>query len=130
MIMPTATSHMEAVRVVDNCSTHRRSGTLQLLTNHEMKIIICHPPTNQIFQSRELSVLVNLQKKINSRLPVESDQMMGGFIKRISHVMKQTLVEDIVQHAFIQLELSYEIETSACLLLFDEPMLRQSRAFI
>jgi hypothetical protein len=37
--------------------------------------------------------------------------------------MKQTLAEDIVQYAFVQLELSYDLDKSQCLLLFDERML-------
>jgi hypothetical protein len=72
----------------------------------------------------------NFKKKMNYKLPLQSDEHTAGFIKRIFHLMKQTLVEDNVQSAFMQLGLQYIIEATPCLLHFDEDVLREGPGFI
>jgi hypothetical protein len=42
---------------------------------------------------------------MNYTLPLESEETTAGFIMDIFHMMKQTLVEDNVRHAFVQLGL-------------------------
>jgi hypothetical protein len=66
---------------------------------------------------------------MNFKLPLDSDDTTAGFIKRIFHRMKQTLVEDNVRRSFMQIGLQYHSETSPYLLSFDEDVLRQSSGF-
>jgi hypothetical protein len=119
----------EAVLLMDNCSVHVRSDILQILADHHVKVITFPPHTTHIFQSLDLSLFGTFKKKMNYKLPLESDETAAGFIKRIFHTMKQTLVEDNVRSAFVQLGLRYDIETIPYLLLFDEQVLRQSPGF-
>jgi hypothetical protein len=67
--------------------------------------------------------------KMNSRVPLETDETTAGFTKRIFHAMKQMLVEDNVRSAFIQLGLQYDIETDPYVLRFEEQTLRHSPGF-
>jgi hypothetical protein len=66
---------------------------------------------------------------MNDRVPLESDETTGGFIKHIFRMMKQTLVEDDVRSVFMQLVLWYDIDTSPYVLFFDENLVQQSLGF-
>jgi hypothetical protein len=76
-----------------------------------------------------MSLFGNFKKKMNDKLPLESDETTASFIKHTFHMMKQTLVEDNVRSAFVQVGLQYDIETSQYVLRFDEDLLRQSPMF-
>jgi hypothetical protein len=119
----------EAVLLMDDCSIHVQQETLQMIADYQVKVITFPPHTTQIFQSLDLSLIGNFKKKNNCTLPLESDETTAGFIMCIFHMMKQTLVEDNVQHAFVQLGLRYNIDTSPYTLLFDERVLRESPKF-
>jgi hypothetical protein len=60
---------------------------------------------------------------MNYGLTLETDEAMAGSIKRIFHRMKQTLVEDNVRSSFMQLGLTYGIDTIPYVLIFDEHVL-------
>jgi hypothetical protein len=90
---------------MDNCSIHLQADTLQTLAGHQVKVITFPPHTIHIFQCLDLSLFRNFKKKMNYKLPPESDEHTEGFIKRIFHLMKQTLMEDNVRSAFMQLGL-------------------------
>jgi hypothetical protein len=60
---------------------------------------------------------------MNYRLPLETDETTAGFIRRIFHMMKQTLVETNVRSAFRLAGLRYDIDRNRYILLFDENML-------
>jgi phosphosulfolactate phosphohydrolase-like enzyme len=90
---------------MDNWCIHVRQATLQMLADRQVKVIIFPSHTNYIFQGLDLSLCGNFKKKMNSKPPWDNDQTTAGVIKRIFHVMKQTLVEDNVRNAFIQLGL-------------------------
>jgi hypothetical protein len=67
-------------------------------------MIITFPPhTTNIFQCLGLSLFGVLKKRINYKLPLDSDDSTGMFMKRIFHNMKQTLLEDNVRSVFIQI---------------------------
>jgi hypothetical protein len=66
---------------------------------------------------------------MNDKLPLDGDEATAGFIKRIFHMMKQTLVAGNARSAFIQLGLRYDIDTNPYVLLFDEHVLRESPGF-
>jgi hypothetical protein len=68
-------------------------------------------------------------KRMNYKLPLKTDGTTAGFIKRIFHMMKQTLVEDNVRSSFMQLGLTYDIDPIPYGLIFDEYVLRQSPRF-
>jgi hypothetical protein len=57
------------------------------------------------------------------KLLLESDEHTTGFIRRIFHLMKQTLVEDNERSAFMQLDLQSNIEATPYLLHFNETCL-------
>jgi hypothetical protein len=76
-------AHKEAVLLMDNCSIHLQAETLQMLADHRVKVINFPPHTTQVFQCLDLSLFGNYQKQINYKLPLESDQHITGFIKRI-----------------------------------------------
>jgi hypothetical protein len=101
-----------------------------MLTDHRVKVITFLPHTSHIFQSLDLSLFDNFKKKMNYKLPRDSDETTAEFIKRIFHTIKQTLVDDNVRSSFMQIGLQYNIETSPYLLSFDEDVLRQSSGFI
>jgi hypothetical protein len=87
----------EAVVLMDNCFLHIQCDTLRSLGDHLVKVVTFPPHTSQIFQCLDLSLFGNLKKRMNSKLPLETDETRAGFIKRIFHAMKQTLVEDNVR---------------------------------
>jgi hypothetical protein len=119
----------EAALLMDNCSIHGQYDSLKLLADHLVKVITFPPHTSQIFQCLDLSLFGNLKKRMNYKLPLETDETTAAFIKRIFHAMKQTLVEDNVRSAFVQLGLHYNIEADPYVLRFDEDVLRQSPGF-
>jgi hypothetical protein len=102
----------EAILLMDNCSMHVRPETLQMLADHQMKVITLPPHTSHIFQSLDLSLFGNFKKKMNYKLSLGGDETTAGFIKSIFHMMKQTLVADNVRSAFMQLGLRYDIDTN------------------
>jgi hypothetical protein len=118
----------EVVLLMDNCSIDIQAETVQTLAEDRVKVITFPPHTIHIFQCLDLSLFGNLRKKTNDKLPLESDEHPAGFIERIFHLMKQTLVEGHVRRAFIQLGLQYSID-ALCLLLFDDGVLRESPRF-
>jgi hypothetical protein len=67
-----------------------------MLVDHRVKVLTFPPHTTHIFQSLDLSLFGNFKKRMNYRLPLETDETTAGFIKRLFHMMKQTLVEDNV----------------------------------
>jgi hypothetical protein len=119
----------EAVLLMDNYSIHVQMETLQMIADHQIKVIAFPPHTTQIFRTLNLSLFRNFKKNMNYSLPVESNETTTGVIKCIFHMMKQTLVEDNVGHVFIQLGLRYNIGTSLYTLLFDERVLRERPGF-
>jgi hypothetical protein len=119
----------EAILLLENCFIYAQRDSLKLLADHLVKVITFMLHTNQIFQCFDLSLFGNLKNKIYSELPLEKDETSAGFIKRIFHTMKQTLVEDNVRSAFGQLGLHYGIEADHYVLPFDEDMLRRNPGF-
>jgi hypothetical protein len=73
----------EVVLLMDNCSVHVQGSTLQMLADHRVKVLKFSPRTIYIFQSLGLSLFGNFKKRINYRLPLETDETMTDFIKRI-----------------------------------------------
>jgi hypothetical protein len=122
-------TNKEAVLLMDNCSIDVQPETLQMIAEYEVKVIIFPPYMTYIFQSLDLSLFGNFKKEMNYMLPLENDETTVGFIMRIFHIMRQTLVEDNVRHAFVQLGLRYNIYTSPYTLLFAERVLRESLGF-
>jgi hypothetical protein len=119
----------EAVLLMGNCSIHVQPEGLQMIADHQVKVIAFPPHTTQILQSLDLSLSGNFKKKMNDTLPLDSDETTAGFITRTFHMVKQTVVKDNVQHAFIQLGVRYNIDTSPYTLPFDERVLRESPGF-
>jgi hypothetical protein len=60
---------------------------------------------------------------------LETDETTAGFIIQIFHMMKHALVEDNVRSSFMQLGLTYDIDTILYALIFDEHVLQQSPGF-
>jgi hypothetical protein len=100
-----------------------------MLAVHQVKVITVPPPTTHIFQRLDLRLFGNFRKKMTYKLPLGSDEHTAGFIKRVFHLIKQTLVEDNVRSAFMQLGLQYNNETTPYLLHIDEGVLRESPGF-
>jgi hypothetical protein len=119
----------EAVPLMYNCSVHVQGDTLQMLADHRVKVLKFPPHTTHTFQSLDLSLFGNFKKRMNYRLPLETDETTTGFIKRIFHMMKQILFEDNVQSSLMQLGLTYDIDTIPYVLIFDEYVLRQRPEF-
>jgi hypothetical protein len=71
----------EAVLLMDNCSVHVQGDTLQMLTDHRVKVLAFPPHTIHIFQSLDLSLFGTFKKRINYRGPLETDKNTAGFIK-------------------------------------------------
>jgi hypothetical protein len=120
-------ANKEVVLLIDNCSIHVQAETLQTLAGHRVKVITFPSHTTHIFQCLDLSLFGHF--KVNDKLLLEGDEHTAGFIKRIFHLIKQTLVGDNVRNAFIQLDLQYNIEATIYLLYFDEGVLRESPGF-
>jgi hypothetical protein len=72
----------ETVLLMDNCPVHVQGDTLQMVA-HRVKVLTFLPHTTQIFQSLDFSLFGNFKKRMNYRLPLETDESMTGFIKRI-----------------------------------------------
>jgi hypothetical protein len=86
----------EAVLLMDNCIVHVQGGTLQMLADHRVKVLTFPPHKTHIFQGLDRSFFGNFKKRMNYILPLETNETMLAFVKRIFHMMKQTLVEDNV----------------------------------
>ena len=96
-----------------------------MLADHHVKVITFPSHTSHIFQSLYLSLFGNFKKKMNYKLPLDGDETTACFINGIFHMMKQTLVADNVQSAFMQPGLRYDIDTNPYVLLFDEHVLSE-----
>jgi hypothetical protein len=107
-----------------------RESTLRNLAALRVKVLTFPPHTTSIFQCFHLSLFGILKKRINHRLPLDSDDSTAMFIKRNFHNMKQTLVEDNVPSAFIQIEVRYHIDVVFHRLIFGESTLRESPGFL
>jgi hypothetical protein len=119
----------DTVLFMDNWAIHVQLDTLRFLANHQGKVTTLPPHTDQIFQSFDPSLFANLKKNMNDRVPLETDETTAGSMKRIFHAMEQTLVEDNVGSAFLQLGLQYDIDTGRYVLRFGEYTVRQSPGF-
>jgi hypothetical protein len=82
----------ETILLMDNYSIQVQAETLQKLADHRVKVITFPPHTTKIFQCFDLSLFGNCKKKMNYRLPLESDEDTAGLIKGIFHQMKQIFV--------------------------------------
>jgi hypothetical protein len=76
------------VLLMDNCAIHVQSDLLRFRADHQGKVITLPPHTNQIFQSLDLSLFGNFKKKMNYRVPLETDETIAGFVTRICHAME------------------------------------------
>jgi hypothetical protein len=85
----------EAVPLMDNWSIRAHSDTLQMLAEHQVKVITFPLHTGHIFQSLDVSLFGNYKKKMNDKLPLEIHETTTGLIKRIFHIMKQILVVEM-----------------------------------
>jgi hypothetical protein len=56
-------SHKKAALLMDNCSVHTQPETLQMIADHQVKVIIFPPHTTQIFQSLDLSLFGKFKRK-------------------------------------------------------------------
>jgi hypothetical protein len=109
---------------MDICSVHVQGDTLQVLAGHRVKVLTFPPRTTHIFQSLGLSLFENFKKRMNDRLSLETDQITVGFMKQIFHMMNQILVEDNVRSAFVQLNLTSDIDAIPYVFIFGEHVLR------
>jgi hypothetical protein len=109
-----------AVALIVNCSVHVRPETLQLLADPQVKVMTFPPHTNHIFYGLDLSLFGNINKKMNSKFPLESDKTTAGFLTHIFHMMKQALAENNVRSAFMQLGLRSDVDASHSFLRFDQ----------
>jgi hypothetical protein len=117
------------VLLMDNCSVHIRESTFRDIAAHRVKVVTLPPHTRNIFQCLDLSLFDILKKRINYKLPLDSDDSTAMFIKCIFHNMKQTLVEDNLRSTFTQIGVRYNID-APYRLIFDESILRDSPGFI
>jgi hypothetical protein len=105
---------------MDNCCIHLRSKPLHVLAIHQVKVITFHLHTIHVFQSLDLSLFKKFEKRMNDELHLVRNKTTTGFISRIFHATKQTMVEENVGTSFMQLEFRYDIETSPYCLLFND----------
>jgi hypothetical protein len=56
----------EAVPLMDNCSVHIQGDTLQMLADHQVKVLIVRPHRTHIFQNLDLRPFGNFKKRMNS----------------------------------------------------------------
>jgi hypothetical protein len=119
-------SDKEAVLLMDNCSVHVQGDTLQMLADHGVKVLLFLPHTIHIFQSLDSNLFWNFKNRMNYRLPSETDRTTAGFIQRILHIMKQTLVENNLRSSFMQLGFTYDIDITPYMLIFGERVFQQS----
>jgi hypothetical protein len=114
---------------MENCSVQVRGDAIQMLADHRVTVLTFPPHTTYIFQNLDLSLFGNFKKRMNYRLPLETEETTASFIERIFHMMKQTLVEDNVRSSFMQLGLTYNINSIPYVLIFDENVLPQGPGF-
>jgi hypothetical protein len=115
---------------MDNCSLHLSEDILQTLADCHLKVVTLPPHTTNIFQGVDLSLFGVLKKKMNSQLPLRSDDSVAAFIRRIFHSLKQTLTPDIVRSDFVHIGVEYNIDAEPYLLIFDESVPHQSSEFL
>jgi hypothetical protein len=116
----------EAVLLMDNCAIHTKSETLQVLAEHQVKVITFPRHAAHIFQALDFSLFGVFKKIRNSQLPFQNDETTIGFIKHIFHNLKQSSVEDNVRGAFVHLDLTNQLDVIPYFLVFNEDELRES----
>jgi hypothetical protein len=133
-IRVTLPSHFEVGPMINRPVSRQegvgREDILQTLADYHVKVVTFPPHMTNFFQCLDLSLFSVLKKKMNSQLPLGSDDSVVAFIRRIFHDPKQTLTPDIVRSAFVHIGVEYDIDAEPCLLIFDESVLRQSSGFL
>jgi hypothetical protein len=71
----------EAGLLMDNCSVHVRSDTLQMLADHRVKVRTFPLHTIHVLPSLDLSLFGNFRKRMNYRLPLETAETTACFIQ-------------------------------------------------
>jgi hypothetical protein len=81
-------AYKEAILLMANYSIHLQLETLQIIADHQVKVITFPRHTTQIFQSLDPSLFGDFKKKMNYALPLESDETTVRFIVPSFHMMK------------------------------------------
>jgi hypothetical protein len=90
---------------MNNSSIHLQREILQMLAEHRVKVVTFPPHTSPIFQRVDVRLFGSFEKQMQDRVSWDSDETTAGFIKRISDMMKQTLVKENVRSAFTGFDL-------------------------
>lgn len=119
-----------AILLMDNCSLHMGEDVIRVLSEHQVKVITFPPHTTNIFQMLDLSLFGVLKRKMHYKLPLGDDDSVTEFLRKIFHILKQTVVEDNVRSSFLMLGFEFDIDFEPYILRFDETKLRQSPGFL
>jgi hypothetical protein len=118
-----------AILFMDNCSIHTRREVLQMLREHDVKVMTLPPHTTQVFQALDLSLFGILKRKLRYKLLLGNDDRVVKFFPKAFHSLKQTFVPDNVRNAFKMLGFEFNIARSLYTLLLREEKLRGSQPF-
>jgi hypothetical protein len=69
------------VLLLNKCSIHVQGDALQMVADHRVKVLTFPSHTTHIFQSLGLSLFGNFKKRMNYRLPLETDETKAGFVQ-------------------------------------------------
>jgi hypothetical protein len=73
-----------AILLMDNCSLHTRPEVLEMLREHDVKVITFPPHTTQVFQALDLSLFGVLKRKLQYKLPLGNDDRSSRSFTRLS----------------------------------------------
>jgi hypothetical protein len=100
-----------------------------LLTEARVRVITFAPHTTQIFQVLDVTLFGVLQRRLGYKLPFEDEKETVGFIMKVYHDFKETMVEPNIWEAFQTIWFEFDTEAEPYRLLFNEETLRQIEGF-
>jgi hypothetical protein len=108
---------------------HVTDDIIGLLTEAQVRVITFAPHTTQIFQVLDVTLFGVLKRHLGSKLPFEDEKETVGFIMKVCHDFKQTMVKLNIWEAFQAIGFEFDTELEPYRLLFNEEKLRQSEGF-
>jgi hypothetical protein len=82
-----------AVLLMDNCRSHITSDLIALLTEARVRGITLAPHTTQVIQVLDVTVFDVLKRRPRYELLLEDEKATVEFKMKVSHDLKQTMVE-------------------------------------
>jgi hypothetical protein len=96
-----------AVLVMDNCCSHLQVETIQMLSEHEVKVITFRPHTSGIFQMLDLSFFGTFKRTEQSLSKTPELHFMADHADRMYRALEAARTTSLVRDAFMHAGITY-----------------------